>query len=100
MAAMGKRADVRVEKKLAMKRPAAAEMCSGDEPLGLKPVTGKPEKTPLVSVEHSRSQVLYRSGLCGKGQTKVFKYTNDKEKKRALAQAESLFRTEKRRRGL
>jgi hypothetical protein len=100
MDAMGKRAEVRVEKKIAMKRPAAAVTCSGDEPMGLKPVTGKPEKGPLVSVEHSRSQVLYRSGLCGKGQTKIFKYSNDKERKRAFAQAEALVSAEKRRRGL
>ena len=73
----------------AMKRPAAA-------------ATGKPDKSssPLFSVEASRSQVLYRSGLLGKGQTKVFKYSNEKEKKRALARAEALVVAEKRRRCL
>jgi hypothetical protein len=114
MDAMGRRADIREEKKIAakgvMKRPAAAETANHETP----PVNGKIEKrpaaaakakpdkstSPLFSVEASRSQVLYRSGLCGKGQTKVFKYSNEKEKKRALASAEALVVAEKRRRGL
>ena len=115
MVAMGRRrADIREEKKIAarggMKRPAAAETANPEAP----PVNGKIEKrpaaaakakpdkstSPLFSVEASRSQVLYRSGLCGKGQTKVFKYSNEKEKKRALASAEALVVAEKRRRGL
>jgi hypothetical protein len=116
MTAMGKRADIREEKKnaakIAMKRPAAAEdgkpqnKGTPDGPAAMKrPAaddTGKPEKStsPLFSVEASRSQVLYRSGLCGKGQTKVFKYSNEKEKKRALASAEALVVAEKRRRCL
>jgi hypothetical protein len=119
MDAMGKRADTREEKRIAMKRPAAAE--TAEKPLAAaetakKPpaaaatamkrpaaaATGKPDKSssPLFSVEASRSQVLYRSGLLGKGQTKVFKYSNEKEKKRALASAEALVVAEKRRRCL
>ncbi len=93
-----------------MTRRRAAEPGKPEKP----PVTGKPEKrpaaddtgkpekstSPLFSVEASRSQVLYRSGLCGKGQTKVFKYSNEKEKKKALASAEALVVAEKRRRCL
>jgi hypothetical protein len=109
MNAMGKRADVREvrknEMKNQMKRPAAAMTGKLETPpLTVKPekqpVTGKLEKPPLFSVEASRSQVLYRSGLSGKGQTKVFKYGNEKEKKRALASAEALVVAEKHRRCL
>jgi hypothetical protein len=109
MNAMGKRADVREvrknEMKNQMKRPAAAMTGMLETPPVTgkpekKPVTGKHEKPPVFSVEASRSQVLYRSGLAGKGQTKVFKYANEKEKKRALASAEALVVAEKHRRCL
>ncbi len=93
-----------------MKRPAAAETGKPEKP----PVTGKPEKrptaaetgkpekssSPLFSVEASRSQVLYRPGLCGNGQTKVSTYSNEKEKKRALASAQGLVLAEERHRAL
>jgi hypothetical protein len=109
MDAMGKRNDSREERKIAMKRPASAQ--TAEKPPAAtatamkRPAaaaTGKPDKSssPLFSVEASRSQVLYRSGLPGKGQTKVFKYSNEKEKKRALASAEALVVAEKRRRSL
>jgi hypothetical protein len=109
MDAMGKRADSREERKIAMKRPASAETAEKPPAAAATAMkrpaaaaTGKPDKSssPLFSVEASRSQVLYRSGLHGKGQTKVFKYSNEKEKKRALASAEALVVAEKRRRCL
>lgn len=88
--AMGKKSEDAVNR--VVKRPAAACAASGTAEWGSKP--------PIVSIEASRSQVLYRSGLRGKGQSKTFKYTDAKSKKVAIAKANEMVVAEKRRRGL
>ena len=55
---------------------------------------------PSVSIEKSRSQVLYRSGLKGPGQSKVFKYTDAASKAKALREAKNMAEVESKRRRL
>jgi hypothetical protein len=87
---MGKKADAAA---VVRKRPAAASA----PPTIDMPSVGK---MPIFSVEASRSQVLFRSGLPGKGQGKVFTYSDEASKKRALASAREMVDAEKRRRRL
>ena len=93
--AMGKKSAV-------VKRPAAAVPAAAvdedaeivlDEGIDV----GKP---PRYGVEATRSQVMFRTGLQGKGQTKALKFHNEASKKKAIAEAEVLVAAERRRRGL
>jgi hypothetical protein len=85
-------------KKQVKKRPAAAmaETTEGDGD-GDIPDDAKP---PFITIEHSRSQVLYRSGIRGSGQSKVFKFSSEATKAAAIRDAEAMVALEKRRRGL
>lgn len=76
------------------KRPAAAvksESADDDDRDG---------KPPSISIEASRNQVLFRTGLPGKGQNKIFKYTSEASKDKAIAEAKKMVKAEERRRGL
>ena len=88
--AMGKKSTV-------VKRPAAA--LGEDVELGLDAGidVGKP---PRYGIEASRSQVMFRTGLQGQGQTKALKFHNEASKKKAIAEAEELVAAERRRRRL
>ncbi len=57
-------------------------------------------KPPSFGVEASRSQVMFRAGLQGKGQTNALKFCNEASKKQAIAEAEVLVAAERRRRRL
>ena len=86
------------------KRPAAAVKDDAGPAAAVKGDKSKspthPEgKMPTSTIEASRSQVLFRSGLAGKGQNKVFKYTDEATKKRAIASAAKMVVEEKLRRG-
>jgi hypothetical protein len=85
-------------KKQVKKRPAAAmaETNEGDGD-GDIPDDAKP---PFITIEHSRSQVLYRSGIRGSGQSKVFKFSCEATKAAAIRDAEAMVAREKRRRGI
>lgn len=98
--------------KEAMKRPAAAPTklpAAGDPKQKALKQKAIPAKTaakssdgapPSYSAERSRSQVLYRSGLKGSGQSKVFKYSDDASMKKAIKEAEKMVAAECARRGL
>ena len=73
------------------KRPAAADSVVAQQ---------GPGKRPSWAVERTRSQVLYRSGLVGKGQTKTFKYKTEAEKDKAIQEAIKLVDAEIKRRKL
>ena len=81
--------------KAALKRPAAA---SSKPPTS--EVTAADAKRPSYSVEWSRNQVLYRSGLKGPNQNQVFKFKNDKEREAAVSKAKKMVEAERKRRGL
>ena len=57
-------------------------------------------KPPSFGVEASRSQVMFRTGLPGKGQIKALKFHNEASKKTAIAEAVQLVADERPRRGL
>ena len=81
-----------------MKRPACAAEAKAPKPKAcMKPQAAK---RPSYSIEHSRSQVLYRSGMSGKGQSKGLKYHNDASKRKATDMAQKLVSAECKRRGL
>ena len=73
----------------AMKRTAAA--------LG-EAIDIENSKPPSFGVEASRSQVMFRTGLSGKGQNKALKFHNEASKKTAIAEAVQLAADERRRR--
>ena len=81
--------------KAALKRPAAA---SSKPPTS--EVTAADAKRPSYSVEWSRNQVLYRSGLKGPNQHYVFKFKNDKEREAAVSKAKKMVEAERKRMGL
>ena len=81
--------------KAALKRPAAA---SSKPPTS--EVTAADAKRPSYSVEWSRNQVVYRSGLKGPNQNQVFKFKNDKEREAAVSKAKKMVEAERKRRGL
>jgi hypothetical protein len=93
LAAMGKKKSTVT--KDSRKRPAAAMVCGS-----LDDDTHDSGRPPIFSIEASRSQVLFRTGLAGKGQSKVFKYTNAASKAKAIAEAQKMVKAEKLRRGL
>ena len=85
LATMAEQAAKKPKAEAMKKRPAgaatklaAATTCAG---IG--------EKAPCFSDETTRSQILYRSGLKGAGQSKTFKYCNAKSKAEAIAKAEA-----------
>ncbi len=92
LAAVGKKSEAG---KINRGRPAAA-MVDGSLDEGSHD-GGKP---PIFSIEASRNQVLPRTGLPSKGQSKVFKYTNEAGKAKAIAAAKKLVKDERLRRGL
>jgi len=107
LSCMSSKADV----KACMKRPAAASKADVKACVKRPPTPKpKPAKTlagasvgdarPCVSIEKSRSQVLYRSGLKGPGQSKVFKYTDAASKAKALRDAKKMAEVESKRRHL
>ncbi len=85
------------KKSTVVKRPAAA--LGEDVEIGLDEgiAVGKP---PSFGAEASRSQVMLRTGLQGKGQTKAVKSCNEASKKKAIAEAKVLVAAERRRRRL
>ena len=60
----------------------------------------KKGEKPTFSVERSRSQVLFRTGLRGAGQSTRLPFANDKEEAQAIKKAKSMVSAEKVRRGL
>ena len=93
LAAMGKKKSTGA--KDILKRPAAAMVGGSLDDDGH--ASGRP---PIFSIEASRSQVLFRTGLAGKNQSKVFKYTNAASKAKAIAEAQKMVKAEQLRRGL
>ena len=93
LAAMGKKK--KAGEKDILKRPAAAMVGGSLDDDGHD--SGRP---PIFSIEASRSQVLFRTGLTGKNQSKVFKYTNAASKAKAIAEAQKMVKAEKLRRGM
>ena len=77
-----------------MKRPASASAAAEAKAVQLE---GKP---PSFQIERTRSQVVYRSGLAGKGQTKSIKYNTEAEQRTAIATAGKMVAAERKRRKL
>eukprot|EP00969_Alexandrium_andersonii_P329839 14576149-Alexandrium_andersonii.AAC.1 len=75
------------EEKGLMKRPAACGTASGEKP-------------PSLTDERSRSQILFRTGCSGPGQSVVIKYTDERSKQSAIAKATAMVKKERQRRGL
>lgn len=75
-----------------LKRPAAAGA-------GKSKAGAGESKPPSWTNERSRSQILYRSGNKGSGQSRVFKYTDKKTMAAAIKQASDLVKAELARRG-
>ena len=57
-------------------------------------------KPPSCTNERSRSQVLFRSGLVGKGQSEIRRYTDKASEVAAVKWGQAQVREERRRRGL
>jgi len=113
LAAMNKKTEAKAEAKAkaALKRPAAAsstgpassEGCPAADaklPASSKGVPAADAKPPGYSVEWSRNQVLYRSGLKGSNQNKCFKFKSDEEREAAVSKAKKMVDAERKRRGL
>ena len=88
-------------KEVVSKRPAAAptsailsSSCAGVH------VAESSCKPPSFSIEKSRSQVQFRTGLAGPGQSKVIKYTDEATMQQAIKVAEKMIAQEARKRGL
>ena len=89
--------DTRANAKCIMKRPAAAPKALQNAcPAAAQnaPTAAQPMKRKKAhwDDEASRSQILFRSGLRGRGSTKSFKYTDQASRARAIAQADELVR--------
>ena len=86
------------EKAVIMKKPAAVAAAVAHAPAA--PAHLDEGKPPLYTIEASRSQVLFRTGLKGPGQNKVIKYTCEITKQKAIKQAKAMVDAERKRRGL
>ncbi len=86
--AMGKKSEAKAAGKL-LKKPAAATQASDTFS----------QKPPCFSVEHSRSQVLYRTGLAGAGQSKTIRFHDEASMEKAISQAKKMVAEESRKRG-
>ena len=87
--AMGKKSTV------ALSRPAAAPAAVLGEVIDVGS-----SRDPSFGVEATRSQVMLRTGLMGKGQTTALKFHNEASKKACIAEAKQLVAEERRRRHL
>ena len=74
-----------------MKRPAAKQPRTGPmkKPAAATTRAGTGEKAPYISDEASRSQIMFRTGLKGDGQSKSFRYRDAKSKAAAIAKAKA-----------
>ena len=89
------------EAKIAKKPAAVASRVAAAAVAKNVPAKATPKaKPPTASVEWSRSQVLFRSGLTGPGQTHNFRFFDDASRVAALSQAKKMVREERIRRGL
>ena len=89
------------EAKIAKKPAAVASRVAAAAVAKNVPAKATPKaKPPTASVEWSRSQVLFRSGLTGPGQTKNFRFFDHASRGSALNQAKQMAREKRLRRGL